>query len=328
MSQKGDASARREWHGRGPPVDRIAGSYTVEVLGLVTADVARDLDPDLVPFDAACRRLLGEDAVRIVSWDDPTVEWHRFDAVVVRSTWDYPERLDEFLDWVDTVAQATRLINPADAIRWSADKRYLTALRDAGIAIAPTVFVAPGSPTPQVGGLHVVKPAVGAGSSGAQRCLDGEVAAHVAVLHADGRTAMVQPYLELLDDRGETSMCFVPGTGPSGLDLSHTFRKGAILTSTDVEQEGGLFAKEEIAPRTPTPAEVALAESVLSSTAVAGFDLSFARIDVAPFRQPDGTELPVVMEVELIEPSFYLATSPPAAELFAQRLVARVTAMA
>ena len=263
-----------------------------------------------------------------MSWDDPAVEWSHFDAVIIRSTWDYTERLGEFLDWVDSVAEVTRLINPADAVRWSADKRYLTALRDEGIAITPTTYVAPGSPLPQVSGLHVVKPVVGAGSSGARRCLDDEVAAHIATLHAEGRTAMVQPYLDLLDERGETSMCFVPGTGPSGLDLSHAFRKGAILTSTDVEQEGGLFAKEEISPRTPTSAELQLAEAVLASSAVAGFELSFARIDIAPFRRLDGDESLVVMEVELIEPSFYLATSPRAAELFATRLTARMAAVA
>ena len=300
-------------------------SYTVGVLGLVTADVARDLDPDLVPFARACRAIVGDDRVRIVSWDDEDVDWAAFDHVIIRSTWDYTERLHEFLQWVDTVSTACRLINGADAIRWSADKHYLDALAAEGIAVAPTTYVAAGSPAPTVDGLYVVKPAVGAGSTGARRCLDGQVAEHVATLHAAGHTAMVQPYLDLLDERGETALCFVPATDGPGLELSHAFGKAAILTTTDVEQEGGLFAKEEISARVPTCAELELATAVLSSEAMAGFDLAFARFDIAPFRRPDGTESPIVMEVELIEPSFYLTASSQAAELFAARLVDRIT---
>lgn len=294
------------------------------MLGLITAEVARDLDPDLAPFDAACRSQLGDDGVHIVAWDDTTVAWGDFDAVVIRSTWDYTERLDEFLRWATAVESVTRLVNPVAAIRWSADKRYLGELDRAGIAITPTIYVPPGMQAPSVVGLHVVKPTIGAGSVGARRCVGHEVAEHIAALHADGRTAMVQPYLDLLDARGETALCFVPGQAGVRLELSHAFRKGAILTSSAVEQEGGLFAKEEISPTIPTGAELALADAVLSSHAVADLDLSFARIDIAPIRNEDGSESLVVMEVELIEPSFYLDTAPQAADLFAKRLVNRV----
>lgn len=298
------------------------------MLGLITAEVARDLDPDLAPFAAALRSQLGDDDVQIVAWDDPTVAWADFDALIIRSTWDYPDRLDEFLRWADAVTSVSRLVNPVDAIRWSADKRYIGDLDRAGIAITPTTYVRPGTPAPPVAGLHVVKPSIGAGSVGARRCVGNEVAEHVAALHADGRTAMIQPYLDLLDDRGETALCFVPGEDSARLDFSHAFRKGAILTTTEVEQEGGLFAKEEISATVPTNAESALADAVLNTDVLASFDLSFARIDVAPIRDDDGTESIVVMEVELIEPSFYLTTSPPAAELFARRLVDRVCSQA
>ena len=224
------------------------------MLGLVTAQVAASLDPDLLPLDAAMRDRLGDEQVSIVAWDDASVDWSGFDAVIIRSTWDYTERLSEFLDWVHRVEGVTELINGADVVRWSTDKRYLADLAAEGIEITPTVFVAPGEPAPEVEGLHVVKPSVGAGSSGARRCEPGEVAAHVAVLHSEGRTAMVQPYLERLDELGETAHCFVAAPGGNGeMVLSHAFRKGAILTTTDVEQEGDLFAKEEIDSRARRP---------------------------------------------------------------------------
>jgi hypothetical protein len=293
------------------------------MLGLVTADVAAPLDPDLSPFDAACRARLGDDAVRIVSWDDPEVEWSAFDAVVIRSTWDYTERLDEFLDWVDRVSNVTELINGAAAVRWSTDKRYLAELATEGIPIVPTTFVAPGEPAPVVDRLHVVKPTVGAGSSGARRCEPDEVAAHVAELHAQGRTAMVQPYLDRLDELGESAFCFVPAADGDSLELSHVFRKGAILTTTDVEQEGDLFAKEDITVREPDERERALVDAVLATRAVQQFDrIAFARVDVAPASDPTADEPFVVMELELIEPSFYLGLNVGSADLFADRLVA------
>lgn len=293
------------------------------MLGLVTADVAAPLDPDLLPFDAACRARLGDDQVRIVSWDDHDVDWSVFGAVIIRSTWDYTDRLDEFMPWVARVSELTSLINGPEAVRWSTDKRYLAELMAEGIPIAPTVFVPPGEVAPAVTGLHVVKPTVGAGSSGARRCEPSEVAPHVAALHAEGRTAMVQPYLTRLDELGESAFCFVPGAADSPLELSHVFRKGAILTSTEVEQSGDLFAKEEISARRPNEQERELAAAVLATDAVRSLDrIAFARVDIAPADDPSGSSPYVVMELELIEPSFYLDTAPGSAELFADRLVA------
>lgn len=288
----------------------------------MTADVAAPLDPDLVPFATACAHRVGADGVRIVSWDDPDVDWASFDSVIIRSTWDYTDRLDEFLAWVERTSSVARLLNSPDAVRWSADKRYLAELATLGISIAPTTFVEPGQSPPVVEGVHVVKPTVGAGSSGARRCEADEVADHVAALHREGRTAMVQPYLDLLDERGESAYCYVPGVD-GGLELSHVFRKGAILTTVDVEQEGDLFAKEDISDRRAEPAELVVADAVLD--VVSRFDdVAFARIDIAPHRAADGTESFVVLEVELIEPSFYLHTAPGSAELFADRLLARL----
>lgn len=299
------------------------------MLGLVTAEVAASLDPDLLPLDAAMRARLGDESVRIVAWDDAGIDWSVFDAVIIRSTWDYAERMSEFLEWVCRVDTVTRLINGADIVCWSIDKRYLADIADEGIAIAPTVFVAPGEAPPDVQGLQVVKPSIGAGSNGARRCEPQEVASHVALLHAAGHTAMVQPYLDRLDELGETAHCFVAAPGGTGeLVLSHAFRKGAILTSTDFEQKGDLFAKEQIEARTPNDAELELARRALDTDAVRGLGpIMFARVDIAPHRTADGTDSHVVMELELIEPSFYFETAPPTVDTFADALVAWIDAL-
>lgn len=294
------------------------------MLGLVTAEDAASRDGDLAPLAAVLRTMLGDDCVTVVSWDDPQVDWESFDHVVIRSTWDYTDRLDDFLRWVDLAASATTLLNSADAIRWNVDKRYLDDLAAAGIPVVPTTFVPPAQLPPVVNGLHVVKPTVGASSSGARRCDPDEVAAHVDVLHRRGRTAMVQPYLDLLDERSETSLCFVSVDGTP--TFSHAVAKDAILTTGDLVHHSEVSAKENVRSRIPTDEERSLAAAVLTTDVVQGFEeVFFARVDVAPLREPDGGDTPVVMELELVEPSFFFATSDDSLGLFSRNLAERVS---
>src|SRR4051812_43224392 len=90
-------------------------------VAVVTATGMREWDEDLPAIEAAFTRR--GCVVQIACWDDPAVDWHAFDIVVIRSTWDYTSRLEEFLGWVDFASQAARLVNPADVVRWNADKR-------------------------------------------------------------------------------------------------------------------------------------------------------------------------------------------------------------
>ena len=89
------------------------------MLGLVTADVAAPLDPDLRPLDSVLRTRLGDDAVAIVSWDDPSVDWAAFDAIAIRSTWNYMDHLEEFLEWTHSVAAVTTVVNAPDAVSYT-----------------------------------------------------------------------------------------------------------------------------------------------------------------------------------------------------------------
>ncbi|MFN2335186.1 MAG: hypothetical protein ABR550_12275, partial [Wenzhouxiangellaceae bacterium] len=72
-------------------------------------------------------------AVERVDWADAGVDWQRFDAILIRQTWDYFERLAEFRSWLDRVGPLTRVINPAPVIFWNCDKRYLVELAAAGV---------------------------------------------------------------------------------------------------------------------------------------------------------------------------------------------------
>jgi glutathione synthase/RimK-type ligase-like ATP-grasp enzyme len=262
------------------------------VLALVTSAAAHALDTDL-PL------LLTELAeARVVTWDDRSVDWSAFGAVVIRSTWDYHAHLGPFLEWARSVAAVTALWNPPPLIEWNVDKRYLVELAASGIPIVPTRFVGVGDVMPPCAGDIVVKPSVGAGSVDVRR-FGGDPAAahaHIDVLRARGAVAMVQEYMSAVDDHGETGMVFVGGA------FSHAFRKEAILASA-VEWEAGLFAREQVAASTPSREERALGELVVATLP----PTAYARVDVLP--TDDG---PVLLELEVVEPSLFLHLDPAA----------------
>jgi hypothetical protein len=288
-------------------------------VALVTAAPARGLDGDMPPLLAALG-LLGIGAREVV-WDDPTVDWDAFDLVVVRSAWDYFARREAFVAWAERVEAATRLENPAAVLRWNSDKRYLRELDAAGVPIVPTTFLAPGEALdlPEGGDL-IVKPAVSAGSNDTARHRDGDrgaAMAHVQRLHDEGRVAMVQPYQRAVDERGETALVYFDG------ELSHAIEKGAIFAAGP-QMVGGLFAREQIRPRMPTAAERAAGETVLRALArsvpAEAMPLLYARVDLVPLA--DGT--PGLLELELCEPSVFLASADGAAARFGAAIAARL----
>ncbi|MCW2527600.1 MAG: hypothetical protein JWM76_2460 [Pseudonocardiales bacterium] len=251
-------------------------------------------------------------------WDDPSVEWEKADLVVVRATWDYATRLPEFLAWA---GQRSRLANAASVLSWNSDKRYLRELGDAGVPIVPTTWVEGGDePVFPQSGDFVVKPTVGAGSVGAARfsTADPESAAaarnHLADLHRAGRTAMIQPYLAEVDTAGETALIFIGG------EFSHAIRKAPMLPSGTVNRIDGqaLFVAEKITAREPGATERALADQVL---ALVPGDLLYARVDLLP--TPAG---PVLIELELTEPSLFLGYDPAAADRLTAAIARRCDA--
>jgi O-ureido-D-serine cyclo-ligase len=284
-------------------------------VALVTAAPARGLDDDLPLLGAAlAARGVGH---RVVDWDDPAVSWAAFDLVIVRSVWDYPRRRDEFLGWAGRVAARTALANPQDLLRWSSDKRYLADLAAAGVPVVPTAFAAPGEEMRWPDAEEVVvKPAVSAGSLDTTRHLRkrrDEAVAHVARLHAKGRTAMAQPYLAAVEDeRGETGLVFVDGA------FSHAIRKGPMLVP-GLAVVGGLYLEEDVRPATPSAAEHAVAAAALA--AIPGGAPLYARVDLVP----DATGAPVVLELELVEPSLFLLHDAGAAGRVAAAIAGRLT---
>ena len=285
-------------------VMRIALATAREVAGL-------DAEGQLL---AAALRERGADVTAAV-WDDPGVEWARFDLVVVRSTWDYATRVTEFLAWAEQVASRSRIENPLPLLRWTTDKHYLLDLERSGVPVVPSAFLEPGhDPAHALLGVeHVAKPAVSAGSKDTLRLGPEEQArsrAHVRSLLGQGRSVLLQPYLADVDEAGETAMVFLDGR------FSHAVRKGALL-QPGADLVAGMFAEEDIRPRDASPVEHSVADRAMRALPVTEPPL-YARVDLLPT-----AEGPVVLELELAEPSLFLDHVPGSVERMAAAVLAR-----
>ncbi|HUR13443.1 MAG TPA: hypothetical protein VM097_03000 [Mycobacteriales bacterium] len=269
-------------------------------VALATAASFPDLDEDGPELLAA---LAAEGLeVDLTVWDDPAVNWAAYDLVVIRTTWDYWERHEEFLAWTRSVP---RLLNSASVVAWNTDKAYLGRLAEAGIPVVPTTYLMALDGWTPPDHAFVVKPTVSAGARDSAAYPAGDPAAieHVRSLLAQGRVAMVQPYLSAVDTEGETAVLVFGG------EVSHAARKGPVLT-VGGGIDNTVVSRQLTTPRVPSPEEVALAERVLSVVRGWGDELLYARVDLLPG--------PVLIELEVTEPSLFLRHAPGSAARFAQ----------
>jgi glutathione synthase/RimK-type ligase-like ATP-grasp enzyme len=301
-----------------PVFGRAAGpSRRVPRIALATCRELPGGDEDAGLLLAACAAA-GLDAEWRI-WDDPAGDWGSYDLVVVRSTWDYVPRRDDFTAWA---ASVPRLANPAEVIAWNTDKRYLRELVAAGVPVVPTAWLTPppdGTGEWPAWSDLVVKPTVSAGARDTARYGADErdrARAHAGRLLAAGRPVMVQPYLAAVDTEGEAALVYVGGA------YSHTLRKSAVLRPGEDAETDELYRSEEITEREPAAAERALAEQALAAVPGGAGRLLYARVDLLP--GPDGD--PVVVEIELAEPSLFLGSAPGSADRFAAAIRAAVPA--
>jgi glutathione synthase/RimK-type ligase-like ATP-grasp enzyme len=274
----------------------------------VATCAGEDVDVDSAILLEALAREGIEAALTV--WDDFAVDWNRFDLVVVRSTWDYAPRRAQFLDWARSVA---RLANPYPVIEYSSDKHYLRDLAARGYGVVDTCFFDVGDEPVFPDVDFVVKPCVGAGSIDADRYRPDErerATSHVGRLHASGRDAMVQPYVDSVDTSGERALVFIDGS------FSHAMTKAAML-NVAADERDRIFRREQMSRATCEPEALALARSVLEGLALS--DLLYARVDLV--RTSDGW---AVTELELVEPSLFLSFDDEAPSRLARAIKARL----
>ena len=262
--------------------------------------------------------------VEAIPWSRK-VDWRVYDAVVIRSTWDYIKNPEAFLDALGEIERSgTPLFNSLELVRWNLRKTYLRALAAHGVPIVPIV------PTiwrerllpnelphllAEVGTAEVVlKPVVGLNAKGAFR-LDAQTARsradEVGAYYVD-RALMAQPFLSAITTEGEYSLFYFNG------EYSHAISKVPKAADFRVQEEhGGLI--------TAVAADDALRAAGDAALRTLGTVPLYARADFV--RANDGRNY-WLMELELIEPALYFRTDLGAPERFALALVERVRSQA
>jgi glutathione synthase/RimK-type ligase-like ATP-grasp enzyme len=287
-------------------------------IALATYSRAPALAPDdrvLVPALAA-RGVAAEAAV----WADERVLWTGFDAVVVRSCWDYHLRIDAFHDWLARLAAAGIAVwNQPAFLRWNADKRYLLDLAQRGIATIPTIGVPRGAADDVAAIVRaegwrrfVLKPAVSASGyeTHALRVPLDDEALDVIVRVTVAGDALVQPFADEVARDGEWSFMFFDGA------FSHAAIKRAAPGEFRVQAEYGGAVSRIDAPR----GLVAQATHVMRALDARSPDPPlYARVD--GIVRDDAL---LLMELELIEPNLFLEQDPGAADRFAAAIVGRL----
>jgi glutathione synthase/RimK-type ligase-like ATP-grasp enzyme len=278
----------------------------VDVAVVSSAGLADLNEDDRLLVDALRRRGARAEAL---PWREGGVDWGRVETAVLRSTWDYSERLDSFLQWVDDIAAHTRVLNPPDVVRWNTDKRYLAELERKGAGVVPTRWLSAGADARledvlgDAGwGQAVIKPAVSATARDTYRVDAGDLEWHAAEFARllSTRDMMVQPFLERVASDGEFSLVYIDG------EYSHAVAKRPRPGDFRVqEHHGGSLARIE-----PGARERGAADEILS---MCSGELSYARVDLIP----DGGGAPLLIELELVEPELFLRCEPASVERLA-----------
>jgi glutathione synthase/RimK-type ligase-like ATP-grasp enzyme len=243
---------------------------------------------------------------RAVVWDDPSVPWESFDAIVLRSCWDYHLRIDEFTAWLARLeAIGARVVNPAAMVRWNLDKRYLRGL---AVPTVSTVWLEPHERVELALLLRsrgwrraVVKPAISASAFGTF-VTTGDDQARVDELLAHS-PLLVQPFIDEVVTHGEWSLIYFNGV------LSHTVVKRPRQGDFRVQSELG-------ATTTLTPAPPELRVQADAALGAAPDRPTYARVDGVMI---DGVF--TLMELELIEPVLFLGMHDGSAARFAKALL-------
>ena len=270
--------------------------------------------PSFVTWDVDLDELFEEDELllrgfqaqgfhaRPVVWNDPAVDWNRFDVALIRSTWDYLDEQERFLEVLSQIeASSCRLFNPLSAVRWNIDKNYLFDLEKWGISVIPTILASEANAGTvqrlfgdRLGQTVILKPTIGLGASHSQRVPLDELEAALMELRASQpqREYLVQPFVETILSEGEWSFIYF------NRQLSHVLLKKPAANDYRVQ---GIYGGT-VQPAAPAPDDLLRAESVMAALP---FDLLYARLD---FLRVNGTLS--VIEIELIEPIFSFGLVP------------------
>nr|WP_239538989.1 glutathione synthetase [Arcanobacterium pluranimalium] len=309
-------------------------SVSTPIVTLATSSQFPNLDPDEQGLPDALRERGIEP--RIAVWDDPSVDWNDAGVVVVRSVRDYALNRQKFIDWARSVP---RILNSAETMAWNTDKHYLQSLAKRGLPTIPTIWLEPEQNLSKqqihsrfpASGDFVVKPTVSSGGRGTGRYTSTDAASRSeAIEHAmyelsEGRSVMVQRYLDVIDRQGETSLIYLNGLASYQVEkepmLHPRFR--SAKDSHVVDEVAHLADASEETWRWGEEIRKALHGYIKDVT---GRDelLLFNRVDIVRGDEQSDSEF-YVMEVSLIDGSLYLGSDDDLVGRFADAIQTRIS---
>jgi glutathione synthase/RimK-type ligase-like ATP-grasp enzyme len=285
---------------------------SLQQIALVTCHSLGDYTHNADSEDERLYRFLAEKGHQISFqvWDDEQVDWTAFDTIIIKSPWDYFDKISAFYRWLDRLeALGCRVLNPVKTLRWNADKVYFKELQAQGVKIVPTVWLEQGSTFDAAAVFDaigqdkiIVKPRVSGAAKNTVAISRTDMNSYTDRINAllQEEPFLAQPFLEQIKTQGEWSFIFFNG------QYSHTVLKTAKSGDFRVQHFfGGSI-------HTPEPPATLLntATRIVEQFAA---DCLYARVD--------GVELDgelVLMELELIEPFLFLSTSEDALERYYQ----------
>jgi hypothetical protein len=231
-----------------------------------------------------------------VVWSDPNIDWSQFDIALIRSTWDYLDASEHFLNVLSKIESSScKLFNPLSVVRWNMDKHYLLDLEKQGVQIIPTYTTS----QVELDTLHkrcvenqwqtvILKPTIGLAASNTYRVPLDELENALIKIRTDQPHSeyLIQPFIENIITEGEWSFIYF------NQQLSHVLLKKPAPNDYRVQGiYGGTIQSSQ-----PPSHDLLQAASVLDKLPS---DILYARLD---FVRVNGQLS--VMEVELIEPIF------------------------
>jgi len=251
-----------------------------------------------------------------VVWNDANVNWKKYDAILVRATWDYIDHHNQFINVLQTIKeQKIPLFNRYNQLIWNSKKTYLPELAQKGIAILDTQIITRNQ-TPTISDaiaklpespVYVIKPAVSGGAHRTFRVPRESLQELYEKHYGVDEEVILQPFAPEIA-HGEWSLMFFNG------EFSHAVLSKPADGDFRVQRMHG----GTVTTVNPAPAMIEEAQKVLACVPE-GIPL-YARVD---FVIKD--EKNYLMELEIIEPALFLKFDARAAERFAHALAQKIS---
>ena len=250
-------------------------------------------------------------------WNNQEVNWEKYDLVILKSPWDYFNLIEDFYEWLNLLkSKNVKVLNPADTLKWNADKHYLIDIEQAGLSVTPSIFLAKGTKANlqqyfkhfKVDTL-ICKPVVSGGSKNTFKITlnnldEFEQKIDLLLSHEE---FIIQPFLSEIETRGEWSFIFFGG------NFSHALLKKVKANDFRVQTQFG----GTIHLHTPLPSLLNSAQEYIDRFAK---NCLYARVDGAIVNDKF-----ILMELELIEPFLFLETNPHSLENYYRALSKMIT---